>query len=50
MLKQMICLIGLALTMQTALMSREAPMTPPRPDQAAFLAPYKELVETNTTL
>jgi acetylornithine deacetylase/succinyl-diaminopimelate desuccinylase-like protein len=50
MLKQMTCAIGLALTIQTALMSQEAPMAPLRPDQVAFLALYKELVETNTTL
>src|SRR5271170_3728242 len=48
--KQMICAIGLALTMQTGLMSQETPMTLLRPDQVEFLALYKELVETNTTL
>jgi acetylornithine deacetylase/succinyl-diaminopimelate desuccinylase-like protein len=41
--------IGLAISMQAA-MADEAPMGPLRPDQAAFLALYKELVETNTTL
>jgi acetylornithine deacetylase/succinyl-diaminopimelate desuccinylase-like protein len=50
MLKQMICAIALALAMRTALLSQEAPMTPLRPDQVTFLALYKELVETNTTL
>jgi acetylornithine deacetylase/succinyl-diaminopimelate desuccinylase-like protein len=50
MLKQMICVITLALATRTALMSQEAPMTPLRPDQVTFLALYKELVETNTTL
>ena len=50
MRKRMIGAIGLALTMQTAAMSQEAPMTALRPDQVAFLALYKELVETNTTL
>ena len=41
--------MGLAIAIQTA-MSQEAPMTPLRPDQVAFVALYKELVETNTTL
>jgi acetylornithine deacetylase/succinyl-diaminopimelate desuccinylase-like protein len=50
MLKGMIWGIGLVLTLPTAVMSQEAPMTPLRPDQVAFLALYKELVETNTTL
>jgi acetylornithine deacetylase/succinyl-diaminopimelate desuccinylase-like protein len=39
--------IGLMITMQAV--AQEAPMTPLRPDQAEFLALYKELVETNTT-
>jgi len=42
--------IGLAIAMQTTAIAQEAPMTPLRPDQVAFLALYKELVETNTTL
>ena len=42
--------LGLAIAMQTGAIAQEAPMTPLRPDQAAFLALYKELVETNTTL
>jgi acetylornithine deacetylase/succinyl-diaminopimelate desuccinylase-like protein len=44
--------IGLALTIPVAVVAtaQEAPLTPPRPDQTAFLALYKELVETNTTL
>jgi len=42
--------IGLAVTLQTAALAQEAPMTPLRPDQVSFLALYKELVETNTTL
>jgi acetylornithine deacetylase/succinyl-diaminopimelate desuccinylase-like protein len=50
MLKRVISSIGLAIAIQTAGMSQEAPMTPLRPDQVAFLALYKELVETNTTL
>jgi len=33
-----------------AVVADELPMTPLRPDQVAFLALYKELVETNTTL
>jgi acetylornithine deacetylase/succinyl-diaminopimelate desuccinylase-like protein len=49
MLKRVFGAMGLAIAMQTA-MSQEAPMTPLRPDQVAFLALYKELVETNTTL
>jgi acetylornithine deacetylase/succinyl-diaminopimelate desuccinylase-like protein len=42
--------IGLVLAMLTAAIADEAPMTSLRPDQVAFLALYKELVETNTTL
>src|SRR5882762_5567498 len=42
-------LFGLAFLPQTAL-AQEAPMPPLRPDQVAFRALYKELVETNTTL
>jgi len=41
---------AIMLTMAAALSAQEAPMTPLRPDQVAFLALYKELVETNTTL
>ena len=41
---------AIVLTMAAALSAQEAPMTPLRPDQVAFLALYKELVETNTTL
>src|SRR3984893_14729895 len=48
--KQIMAAIGLAFAMQTVLIAQEAPMTPLRPDQVAFLALYKELVETNTTL
>ncbi len=40
----------LALTLPSAASADEAPMGPLRPDQAAFLALYKELVETNTSL
>jgi acetylornithine deacetylase/succinyl-diaminopimelate desuccinylase-like protein len=42
--------IGLALLIQMVAMAQEAPMKPLRPDQVAFQALYKELVETNTTL
>jgi acetylornithine deacetylase/succinyl-diaminopimelate desuccinylase-like protein len=42
--------IGLAIAMQTAAIGQEAPIPPLRPDQVTFLALYKELVETNTTL
>jgi hypothetical protein len=46
---RMLGAIGLAITMQASL-AQETPMSPLRPDQVAFLALYKELVETNTTL
>ena len=36
--------------MQCTAFAQEAPMPPLRPDQVAFRALYKELVETNTTL
>jgi acetylornithine deacetylase/succinyl-diaminopimelate desuccinylase-like protein len=42
--------LTLAAAMQVAAMAQEAPMGPLRPDQTAFRALYKELVETNTTL
>jgi acetylornithine deacetylase/succinyl-diaminopimelate desuccinylase-like protein len=48
--KRLFGAIGLTIAMQTAAIAQEAPMTPLRPDQLAFLALYKELVETNTTL
>ena len=35
---------------QMAALAQDAPMPPLRPDQIAFLALYKELVETNTSL
>jgi acetylornithine deacetylase/succinyl-diaminopimelate desuccinylase-like protein len=47
---RMLGAVGLAMAMQAAALAQEAPMTPLRPDQVAFLALYKELVETNTTL
>jgi acetylornithine deacetylase/succinyl-diaminopimelate desuccinylase-like protein len=48
--KRMFGALGLWMVMQTAAIAQEAPMTPLRPDQLAFRALYKELVETNTTL
>jgi acetylornithine deacetylase/succinyl-diaminopimelate desuccinylase-like protein len=42
--------IVLSIAMQTAALGQEASMPPLRPDQVTFLALYKELVETNTTL
>ena len=42
--------IGLVAAVHTAALAEEAPMGPLRPDQVAFRALYKELVETNTTL
>jgi acetylornithine deacetylase/succinyl-diaminopimelate desuccinylase-like protein len=41
----------MAITMQTSAIAQDPPFTEPlRPDQVAFLALYKALVETNTTL
>jgi len=48
--KQVLGAIVVAITMQTAAMAQDTPMTPLRPDQVAYLALYKELVETNSTL
>ena len=42
--------LSLTLGMQCTAFAQETPMTPLRPDQVAFRALYKELVETNTTL
>ncbi|HWW31227.1 MAG TPA: M20/M25/M40 family metallo-hydrolase [Steroidobacteraceae bacterium] len=42
--------MAVAMTMQPRAIAQEAPMTALRPDQVAFRAIYKELVETNTTL
>jgi acetylornithine deacetylase/succinyl-diaminopimelate desuccinylase-like protein len=50
MIKQGLGAMVLAIAVQTVTMSQEAPMPPLRPDQVAFLALYKELVEINTTL
>ena len=48
--KRIFGMLALAMGMAAAVIAEEAPMTPLRPDQVAFLALYKELVETNTTL
>jgi acetylornithine deacetylase/succinyl-diaminopimelate desuccinylase-like protein len=42
--------LTLGMAMQCTAFAQEAPMPPLRPDQVAFRALYKELVETNTTL
>jgi acetylornithine deacetylase/succinyl-diaminopimelate desuccinylase-like protein len=42
--------LGLAVAMQVTALAQEAALPPLRPDQVTFLALYKELVETNTTL
>ena len=41
---------SLGLAIQALALAQEPPMEPLRPDQVAFRALYKELVETNTTL
>jgi acetylornithine deacetylase/succinyl-diaminopimelate desuccinylase-like protein len=48
--KPMFAALTLTMAMQGAAAAQEAPMAPLRPDQVAFRALYKELVETNTTL
>ncbi len=50
MYKRVFVALSLAITMQAAALAQEAPMPPLRPDQVEYLALYKELVETNTTL
>jgi acetylornithine deacetylase/succinyl-diaminopimelate desuccinylase-like protein len=47
--KRFFGVVALAATIQTAI-AQEAPMPPLRSDQITYLALYKELVETNTTL
>jgi acetylornithine deacetylase/succinyl-diaminopimelate desuccinylase-like protein len=42
--------VALAMLGRMPALAQDAPMTPLRPDQTAFLALYKELVETNTSL
>src|SRR6202167_5110407 len=49
MLMRIAAALGLAMAMQLAI-AQEPPMGPLRPDQTTFLALYKELVESNTTL
>ena len=41
--------LGLSMTLQAAGLDVEAPMGPLRPDQVAFRALYKEMVETDTS-
>jgi acetylornithine deacetylase/succinyl-diaminopimelate desuccinylase-like protein len=48
--KRILGMIALAVPLAAAVIAQEASMTPLRPDQVIFLALYKELVETNTTL
>jgi acetylornithine deacetylase/succinyl-diaminopimelate desuccinylase-like protein len=48
--KQLFGVFGLAAAMNGGAMAQEVPMAQLRPDQVAFRAIYKELVETNTTL
>src|ERR1700690_4572049 len=50
MYTKMFSALTLTLAIQSTPFPQEAPMTPLRPDQVAFRALYKELVETNTTL
>lgn len=50
MRKNILGAVILGMAAQAAAIAQEPPMTPLRPDQTAFLALYKELVETNTTL
>jgi acetylornithine deacetylase/succinyl-diaminopimelate desuccinylase-like protein len=50
MQKQVLGALVMAISMQTAASAQNTSMPPLRPDQVAYLALYKELVETNTTL
>jgi acetylornithine deacetylase/succinyl-diaminopimelate desuccinylase-like protein len=50
MLKRIAPALCLGFLLPACAWSQEAPMGPLRPDQVAFRALYKELVETNTTL
>jgi acetylornithine deacetylase/succinyl-diaminopimelate desuccinylase-like protein len=47
---RIVAALSVAIAMQTAVLAQELPMESLRPDQSAFRALYKELVETNTTL
>jgi acetylornithine deacetylase/succinyl-diaminopimelate desuccinylase-like protein len=50
MFKQVVSAVAAGLLLQGWSGAQETPMEPLRPDQLTFLALYKELVETNTTL
>ncbi len=50
MRKQVLASISFLVALQTVVLAQEAPMGALRPDQTAFFAIYRELVETNTTL
>ena len=50
MVKRSCGVVGVLLLLQGWAAADELPMGELRPDQSAFLALYKELVETNTTL
>jgi acetylornithine deacetylase/succinyl-diaminopimelate desuccinylase-like protein len=50
MRRQPFAVLWLAVGMQSAAIAQQTPIAPLRADQAAYLALYKELVETNTTL
>jgi acetylornithine deacetylase/succinyl-diaminopimelate desuccinylase-like protein len=50
MVMRIVGLLSLAMAVQSIGFAQEPPMAPLRPDQSAFLALYKELVEINTTL
>jgi acetylornithine deacetylase/succinyl-diaminopimelate desuccinylase-like protein len=47
---QIASVLSLAMAVQAVVLAQDAPMGPLRPDQTQFLALYKELVETNTSL
>ncbi len=49
MLMRIAGILSLTMAMQMAALAQEPPMGPLRADQTAFLALYKELVQTNTT-
>jgi len=49
MLNRVFATVGLAVAIHAVAISQEAPMTSLRPDKVAFLALFKELIETNTT-
>jgi acetylornithine deacetylase/succinyl-diaminopimelate desuccinylase-like protein len=47
---QIASVLSFAMAVQSVVVAQDAPMGPLRPDQTQFLALYKELVETNTTV